>query len=623
MRRYWGFDTLRPLQRESILAALAGRDSLTVLPTGGGKSLCYQAPPLVTGRLTVVVSPLIALMKDQADGLRLAGYPGAALHSNLSDSERAEIRALVTAGELRLLLVSPERLLADGFLAWLKNRSIGAFAVDEAHCISQWGHDFRPEYRRLAELRDHFPGTPIHAFTATATPRVQHDIVAQLKLQNAVVSIGVFDRPNLTYRVLPRLDRLRQVGEAVARHKDAACIVYCISRKDTESLAEGLREQGLGAQAYHAGLDSAIRTRVSDDFRAERLSVVVATVAFGMGIDRGDVRLVVHAAMPKSVEHYQQETGRAGRDGLPAECLLLYSAADGAKWRQIVERSAGELGSQPEVVAAQLELLGHMQRLVNTARCRHRAISAYFGQDLPGDDCGACDYCLKELQSVAEGHETAQKILSAVVRCGQNYGAKHLIDVLRGQATQRVRDRGHDKLSTFGLLPSTPSHQLASYIDQLIDAGDLERTPGEMPVLRLTARSAEVLKSQRKALLVEPKADLGEPARRGRAGGPGTAPAEARALSGPERGLFDSLRALRRELAEELGVPPYVVFGDTTLEELARVRPSGAAAMSGVRGVGARKLEQFGARFLASIAEYCAAQGLSLDAEEGSRRRAR
>jgi ATP-dependent DNA helicase RecQ len=612
--RSFGFTELRPLQREAIAAALAGRDALTVLPTGGGKSLCYQVPPLVSGRLSVVVSPLIALMQDQVAGLRLAGYPAAALHSNLTSREQAEIRRQVEAGELRLLLVAPERLLAEPFLCWLAGREIGAFAIDEAHCISEWGHDFRPEYRQLSSLRERFPGVPLHAYTATATPRVRADIVRQLRLCDPVLLVGRFDRPNLTYRVLPRVDRRQQIAAAVARHPGAAAIVYCISRRDTEQVAAELRARGIDAAAYHAGLDASLRTRISADFRAEKLAVVVATVAFGMGIDRGDVRLVVHAALPKSIEQYQQETGRAGRDGLPAECLLLHSASDAALWRSLAERSADEAGTPPEVLAAQLALLARMQRLASRVECRHRALSEYFGQAYEAASCGACDVCLAELVAVPDAHVTAQKILSVVARCGQAFGAGHVIDVLRGRATQRVVARGHDRLPTFGLLASISAARLGSFVDQLIGAGDLARTDGEFPVLALTAGSREVLRGERQAVLVEAAGTSRERPRRAR----GKA-APAGPLATPERELFEALRALRRAIASELGVPPYVVFGDVTLEELARVRPSSRARLLGVRGIGQHKAAAFGERFLAAIAAHCRERGLALDAAPSTR----
>jgi ATP-dependent DNA helicase RecQ len=614
IERTWGFSSLRPLQREAIDAALAGRDAVTVLPTGGGKSLCYQVPPLVSGRPTVVVSPLIALMQDQVAGLRLAGYPAAALHSNLAGPEQAEVRHAFEAGELRLLMVAPERLMNDGFLRWLAEADIGAFAIDEAHCISQWGHDFRPEYRQLGLLRERFPKVPFHAFTATATPRVQQDIVRELRLEQPAQLVGVFDRPNLTYRVLPRLDRLQQISAGLARHPGGAAIVYCIARKDTEQLAEGLRARGVDAAAYHAGLDARVRTRVSEDFRAERLAVVVATVAFGMGIDRGDVRLVAHAALPKSIEHYQQETGRAGRDGLPAECLLLHSGSDAARWRMLAERSANEGDVEPEVLAAQLALLSQMQKLASRVACRHRALSEYFGQKYEAESCGACDVCLGELVPLADAQVTAQKILSAVARTRESFGAGYVIDVLRGRSTEKVVSRGHDQLPTFGALPEISAQRLGSFVEQLIEAGDLVRSQGEYPVLQLTPGSWELMRGEREPVLVEAAGSAAKPARgKGRK----RSASVAEVLAEPERKLFEVLRALRRDIADELGVPPYIVFGDVTLEELARIRPSSEGRLLAIRGIGEKKRDAFGERFLAAIGAHCREHGLRFDAGGG------
>ena len=604
----FGLASLRPLQREAILAGVEGRDALVVLPTGGGKSLCYQLPPLVTGKLTVVVSPLIALMKDQLDGLRLLGYPAAAAHGNLTPAEKRELWRELQGDSLRLLFVAPERLFFDGFLSQLTSLDIGAFAIDEAHCISQWGHDFRPEYRRLAELRDVFPNVPFHAFTATATPRVREDIVQQLRLRDAEVHVGTFDRPNLTYRVLPRVDLVDQVTEAIERHPDAAAIVYCISRKDTEALAESLKKRGIDARAYHAGLDAKQRNQISERFREERLRVVVATVAFGMGIDRGDVRLVVHAALPKSVEGYQQETGRAGRDGLPSECLLLYSAADAAKWRQIMERSSEEAGGQKDVLDAQLQLLFEMQRFANRPQCRHAMLSRYFGQQYEHDDCGACDVCLNELESVPDAHIVAQKILSAVVRTGQRFGMRHVIDVLRGSKTQNVVDRGHDAIPTFGLLKDFSVSTLANFVDQLIDAGDLLRTDGEYPILQLSPSAREVLTSSRQAALVLPKQALdAAPQRTRRKKSRSSATVSSRddgASPEMSQELFDHLRAVRREIAHSIGMPPYIVCNDATLEEMAAARPRTAAQLLDVKGMGPKKVDSFGDRFLRAIAEF-------------------
>jgi ATP-dependent DNA helicase RecQ len=626
LRQYWGFETLRPLQAEAIEAGLARRDSLVVMPTGGGKSLCFQAPAVLSDGLTIVVSPLIALMQDQVEGLRLAGYPAGALHSNVREDEARGVRERVRDGTLKLLYVSPERLLGAGFLAWVGRlhdaRKLAGFAIDEAHCISQWGHDFRPEYRRLTELRRAFPGAPFHAFTATATPRVREDIIAQLALREARVLVGKFDRPNLTYRVVPRGDAVSQARGVLRRHEGRAAIVYCISRKDTEQFAEDLRALGVDAKAYHAGMDARTREKVQRAFLEERLNVVVATVAFGMGIDRGDVRCVIHAAMPKSVEHYQQETGRAGRDGLASECVLLHSPQDVVRWNRLMLRSARESdadGAQVEAgLRVQRELLRGIQGLCGSARCRHRALSEYFGQEYEGGGggggCGACDVCLGEVARVEGAGVIAQKILSCVYRVGQGYGAAHVADVLRGSRAAKILALGHDRLSTFGLLASTPREAILRYTQQLLDQGLLAQTQDEYPVLMLSAESAGVLKGAREVELFDPVGERGAAKRT-------TAPAATSGaqLTEEERGLFESLRGLRRQLAEGMGVPPYVVFSDVTLEELARVRPSSAEVLRGVRGIGSVKLGQFGGAFVAHIAEYSAGRGLALDAAPTTR----
>ena len=602
LQRWFGFAALRPMQREAIDCALERRDALVVMPTGGGKSLCYQLPALVQDRLVVVVSPLIALMQDQVDGLRLLGVPAAAVHGNLSASAREELRAMSADGSLRLLFVAPERLFLDGFVKWLEARDVAAFAIDEAHCISQWGHDFRPEYRRLAELRERFPDVPFQAFTATATPRVREDIVAQLRLREPAVLVGTFDRPELTYRVLPRQDLEGQVAAAIRRHPDAASIVYCISRKDTEALAAALRQRGIDARAYHAGLAAEERTQLSSDFRSERLHVIVATVAFGMGIDRSDVRLVVHAGMPKSLEAYQQETGRAGRDGMPAECLLLYSAGDAAKWRSLMERSAAEGEGDADALRAQLALLADMQRFAGGVRCRHKAISEYFGQAYDEPNCGACDVCLEELEEVPDSQVLAQKILSAVVRTGQRFGSSHVIDVLRGSRGERVLQRGHDQLPTFGACQGLPAGLLGNYVDQLVDSGILVRSDGEYPTLSLGPDAMAILRGDLKAVLRMPKQALASRGKRRRDdSGRGRRSVEASDLSAQQQALFDALRALRRELARELGVPPYLVFHDSTLADMAQAAPSSAEELARVKGVGANKVAKFGERFLQAI----------------------
>jgi ATP-dependent DNA helicase RecQ len=493
VRRYWGFGTLRPLQEDAIRSGLEQRDSLVVLPTGGGKSLCYQVPPVLANRIDVVVSPLISLMKDQVDGLRECGYPAAALHSGLGAAS-GEILREISEGKHRLIFVAPERLLTGGFLRLIEQIGVRAFAIDEAHCISHWGHDFRPEYRKLATLKQRFPRASIHAYTATATKRVQRDIVEQLGLAQPSVLVGCFDRPNLVYRILPRDDVHAQVLEAVGRHANRAVIVYCISRRNTEEMAEYLREKKVRAAHYHAGMPADERRRTQDAFAEEKIDVVVATVAFGMGIDRSDVRCVIHAGMPKSIEHYQQETGRAGRDGLEAECVLFYSAADAMKWESLIDRSVEESEADPQVAKAMKALLGHMRRYCSTPACRHKTLSEYFGQPYDKPNCQACDMCLGDTEGVEDATVTAQKILSCVARVQERFGVGHVVDVLLGANTDRVRQLRHDRLSTYGLMKETPKKSLTGLVYQLIDLGLLDRSDDEYPVLRLNASSWSVMR---------------------------------------------------------------------------------------------------------------------------------
>ncbi|MDZ4756205.1 MAG: RecQ family ATP-dependent DNA helicase [Phycisphaerae bacterium] len=625
--KYWGFDVLRPLQLEAIAAGVSRRDSLVVLPTGGGKSVCYQIPPLLTGKLGIVISPLISLMKDQVDGLKLANYPAAAIFGGMDANQIGAIRREALSGRLKLLLVAPERILSDSFLTFLRamddGPGLGGFSIDEAHCISQWGHDFRPEYRRLAELREYFPDLPLHAYTATATPRVREDIVQQLALRDPEVLVGIFDRPNLTYRILPRVNADDQIEEALRRHEGRAAIVYCISRKETERLAASLTGRGLRADSYHAGMTPVQRHKVQDAFASERLNIVVATVAFGMGIDRSDVRCVIHAMMPKTVEHYQQETGRAGRDGLPSECVLFYSSADVMQWKRLMEFSAqnAETCPPPEAVEAQHELLEHMQRLSNGARCRHRSLSEYFGQSYPNSNCGACDLCLNELAPVPDVTTVARKIISCVARLYQasntGFGAAYIAEVLRGAQIKRIVERRHDQLSTFGLMRELAKERIVSYINQLVDAGALVRTTGEYAVILTCAGSAAVLKGQIEVSLFDPVSTVALPKRRG------SDPAAAGETSSDERGLFEFLRTLRRVVAESRGLPAYLVFGDNALEDMARVRPATLETFADIRGVGAAKLADFGEQFTVNIAQYCREHNLATDVAERSRPRQR
>ena len=588
LSRWWGFDHLRPLQSEAIKAALEGRDSLVVMPTGGGKSLCYQLPPLVGESTDVVISPLVALMKDQVDALEAIGYPAAALHGGMSQEERADVRDRLAAGELRLLFAAPERLENTGLLDVLARVGVKRFAIDEAHCISHWGHDFRPEYRQLALLRDRFPSASIHAFTATATPRVRDDIARQLSLRDPATLVGTFDRPNLVYRVVPRTDRIAQTLAILGRHKGEASIVYCISRKETERLAERLAADGILAQPYHAGLDPRQRHKTQEAFARETIDVVVATVAFGMGIDRSDVRLVLHTSLPKSLEAYQQETGRAGRDGLAAECVLLYSSADVFSWESLVRKSAAESDLDPEeqerLIASQAEHLHAMRRYAQAARCRHAALSEYFGQAYPGETCGACDVCLGETESLPDAAVIAQKIISCVARVQERFGVRHVCEVLRGAKTDGILRHGHDQLSTFGLLVSLDQRAAENLVHQLLDQELLSRTGGDRPVVTLNDRSWEVLRGQRSVMLLEPRA--GKTAK--------TTKADADDWQGVDRDLFERLRKWRRRIAEARGKPAWTILDDKALRAIAREKPASPAALLRCKGIGEKRLADFG-----------------------------
>ena len=593
---YWGYTAFRPLQREAMEAVLAGRDSLVVLPTGGGKSLCFQAPAVVRPGLAVVVSPLISLMKDQVDTLVGNGVPAGLYNSSLTAAEKSTVVAGLREGRYRLLYVSPERLVGEGserFLALLASCGVRFIAVDEAHCISQWGHDFRPEYRQLAQLRQRLPGISLQAYTATATARVRRDITAQLGLNDPLELVGSFDRPNLLYRVLPRAALKRQLLDVMARHRQEAGIIYCTSRREVDALAAWLTAEGTPALPYHAGLGEAERSRNQNAFLSEQVDVIVATVAFGMGIDRSNVRFVVHAGSPQSIEHYQQESGRAGRDGLEAECLLIYSAADFMKWRVMLEGNG-------ELTDASSTLLRQMERYAASVGCRHQYLAEYFGDRYEKSGCGACDYCLDELEPAVTPTLLARQILSCVVRVGQRFGATHVASVLRGHASEQVLARRHEKLSTFGLLPQASVAEVRGYIQQLRAFGLLRTTDDIYAVLALTAKGLDLLKNEASCpgltLARQRPPRKGAPRARSRA--------DTESWQDVDRGLFERLRALRLETARERSVSPYVIFHDATLREMARLRPTSIDALRSVKGVGTRKAEDLGELFLSAIREH-------------------
>lgn len=602
LREVWGYDSFRPLQEKSIRCVLDGRDSLTVLPTGGGKSLCFQAPALCVDGMAVVVSPLISLMKDQVDALQACGVAAAFVNSSQSNEEKRVVAEHMRAGSLKLLYVAPERLLAERMIDFLRQTKVSFFAIDEAHCISNWGHDFRPEYRGLRVLKEHFPESSIHAFTATASGPVRDDIVAQLELDRAVVLVGDFDRPNLVYRMTRANNRMQQVVEILSRHRGESCIVYCISRKEVERTAEVLNQMGFTALPYHAGLDDAQRKANQDAFIKEQCDVIVATVAFGMGIDKSNVRCVIHAGMPKSIEHYQQESGRAGRDGLESECVLLYSGADFMTWKKIME------GDNQVAVEGAVKSLSAMTNLCSSTVCRHRAIVEYFGQSYTQPSCEACDVCMDELELAEDPLTISQKILSCVVRLQERFGAVYTAKVLVGADEPRIRELQHDKLSTFGLMAAEGLAAVRVWIDQLASQGYLQRT-GEYQVLSLTESGRRLLKRDGNPRLTVAAQAVAKK----------RSPTSAEpSWEGVDRGLFDVLRKLRSELALARSVPAYVIFGDEPLRDFARYRPTTVPWFATIRGVGEQKKQDFANIFVAAISAYCTQNQLTTNLETSS-----
>ncbi len=572
---------------------MADRDSLLVLPTGGGKSLCFQAPAIAREGLAIVVSPLISLMKDQVDTLVGNGVAAAYYNSSMASEARAEVTRGIRDGRYRMLYVAPERLVGDGgdgFLKLLESKPVSFIAVDEAHCISQWGHDFRTEYRQLARLRERWPSVSMHAYTATATARVRKDIVAQLGLRDAAELVGSFDRPNLVYRVLARSTLKAQILEVLERHRGQAGIIYCTSRKEVDTLSQWLNDTGWRSRPYHAGLPDEERSRNQDAFLNEEVDLVVATVAFGMGIDRSDVRFVIHSGAPQSLEHYQQESGRAGRDGLEAECVLIASGADFLKWRVMLEKN-GEMSD------ARRTLLRDMERYAASVGCRHKRLVGYFGEAFTKDDCGACDYCLGELETLADAVTVARKVLSCVARVGQRFGAAHVTNVLRGSDSEQVRSRGHHELSVFGLMKGATIDELRGYVDQLLAHGLLQQGGDEYPILQLTSDGLALLKDAG----AQPGLSLARQKRPEKGRLPKRSRVETEGWEGVDRDLFERLRALRMQVARKRGVPPYVIFHDTTLREIARTKPGSLEALRQVYGVGDRKAADLGELILSII----------------------
>jgi ATP-dependent DNA helicase RecQ len=623
LREVFGFAEYREDQEEIVDHLVAGGDAFVLMPTGGGKSLCYQLPAMVRPGTGIIVSPLISLMKDQVDALRAAGVSAAAYNSSLEpDEARSTLRAL-HAGELDLLYVAPETLMTGGFLERLQSLTADAaqdtgtagvalFAIDEAHCVSQWGHDFRPEYVQLGQLRGLFPGVPIMACTATADPETRDDVRVRLGLADAAVYVTGFDRPNIRYTVVEKREPLHQLLQFLAVHEGESGIVYCLSRKRTEDVADKLRAHRVNAAAYHAGLPADERRRVQDAFARDEVHIVVATVAFGMGIDKSDVRFVVHHDLPKTVESYYQETGRSGRDGLPAEALLLFGLGDAAVVRSLIEgggrggRGANgdeELERDPERVRIETHKLNAMVGYADGLSCRREALLGYFGEPYPAP-CGNCDICLEPPETF-DATEQARMALSCVYRLwerdGFGYGVGYVIDVLRGSENEKVMTRGHDRLSTYGIGAEHSRDHWQSLIRQLIHRGYLVQDIARFSALRLTEAARPLLRGDETLIMAKPRIRVPTKKERVRTARAGRA-AELAGLPVDEQ-LFDALRGLRKRLADEQNVPAYVVFSDATLAEMAARRPGTSAELLDVNGVGQTKLERYGDAFLAAIAE--------------------
>jgi ATP-dependent DNA helicase RecQ len=617
LRRHWGYVSFRPHQREAIGAALQGRDSLVVLPTGGGKSICYQLPAAAGRGPVLVVSPLIALMDDQVAAAREAGLIADAFHSNIEAGHRSDAWKRLVSGETQLLYVSPERLLVGDILREVGPRLLLA-AVDEAHCVSHWGHEFRPEYRRITEALDRYPRAVRMALTATATPPVREDIAERLGLRDPVRLIGHPDRPNLIYRAFPRNDQGAQVLRAVRGHGDAGGIVYAQTRREVERIAASLERQGVSCAAYHAGLDADVRRRVQDDFVNERLAVVVATIAFGMGIDRSNVRFVVHANTPRSIEHYQQESGRAGRDGLPAECTLLFSVADLVTHRALAHNDGSLSPERAQALERQLRGIGGY---AVAPVCRHRLLTEHFGAPYPASPrperndrgCGACDVCLGETRRLSDDESllTAKKVLSAAWRAEGRFGAGYVTRMLLGQTDERMAGNGHTALRVFGLLKDAGEPAVRWWIDQLVVQGFLVISEESgYPLLDITPEGRDLCRDRGVVSLGVPpeprKKAPREKEKRARRASPafalspmGIGGGDASSL---DEALFERLRELRRRLATEQGVPPYVVFHDTVLVDMATRRPTTEGAFRSIKGVGDRKWERYGTPFLDLLA---------------------
>lgn len=586
LKTHFGYDQFLPLQEDIIKTILTGQDAFVLMSTGGGKSLCYQLPALELRGLTLVISPLIALMKDQVDALQVNGVSAAYINSTLSFAEQDKIQMDVSRGKIKILYVAPERLATQSFQNFLQYLHISLIAIDEAHCISEWGHDFRPDYRNLRSLREQFPNIPLIALTATATEKVRADIVEQLNLKNAKQFVSSFNRKNLNYHIEPKQKSFGRICNLLEKHKDGATIIYCFSRKDTEKLALDLQGEGFDALPYHAGLDAKVRRETQEKFTRDQVSIIVATIAFGMGIDKPDVRLIIHASMPKTLEGYYQETGRAGRDGVESECIMFYSYADKFKQDFFIDQIEDE--------AEKVNVRHKLKQVVDFCEsnlCRRKFILEYFGEKYHQDNCDSCDNCLNPKEEF-DATVITQKILSAVIKTEERYGANYVVEVLRGSRLQAIIDRGHEKLSVFGIVKDFKKNELSSIVRMLTAKGLLGVRGDKYPTLYITPAGGKFLNNNESIML--PKVSVAVDAVKSRV--------NLDLEYNPD--LFEQLRLLRKKIAEQKSVPPFMIFGDKALQEMAYYLPQNLADFSRIFGVGAQKLEQFGQVFLALIVDY-------------------
>ncbi len=592
LKRYFGHDSFRPLQKEIIDETIAGRDVFALLPTGGGKSLCYQLPAIVDKGLTVIISPLIALMKDQVDGLEANGIHATYLNSSLNKTDAKQRYAKLFSGEYKILYVAPERLMLSGFLQDLKQWNVCRFAVDEAHCISEWGHDFRPEYRQLSKLRNFFPDTPFMALTATATERVRNDIVLQLRLKNPKSFVASFNRPNLTYRIETKQAVFRQILNFIQTKPFESGIVYCYSRKATEQLADRLSQNGIEALPYHGGMTPKKRAENQEAFIRDECKVMCATIAFGMGIDKPNVRYVIHQDLPKNIEGYYQETGRGGRDGLPSDCILFFSPGDVAKQLQFIAEI--KYIKERDVAKDQLRQMVHY---AESKECRRKVLLGYFSEEWTDGNCGNCDNCMQPKESF-DGTLPAQKFMSCIFRVGQvsNFGVgiNHIVDILLGSKNEKVRKWGHDRLSTYSIGQEHKRKEWQAFGRELIRDGYIDQNAENFGTLSLTSKGRQALRDRSSIELTRPSVI------------PEKAP-RVTASTGNidcDETLFATLRSLRKEIADEQGVPAYIIFSDVSLREMARDFPVNEDQLSEISGVGIKKLEAYGETFIEAIKEH-------------------